>query len=388
LLRARWLGHRDFTLTKIKWTLAQQSDSQLQDLVKHLCHLLLDIDARVLRMTLTRLKKMHIFLHSLQWDQGLVVIVGHPNPPMRDKCMQPSRKAEIQGVLQQLLPEAILESMACEGPLPVDEGQDVQLLAGPGHVPQLLESSGRSLSMEGMYGAPSSSDFTSRSLTTEGPSLLESSPRESDQGAYGGSMSLGSSDDRALLVNAQRMFEEKFNSLSEQHQNEKDELVRSLQQQWQTERNLQAEELSSVTQQVYRLQQELQQLQNRDLAAEMRDMVSKMVRSEEQVRNSAQQGAMATNENLWLEQRQQVDELQKTQQAMMQELKELTRQHSEEARTMSEVQQSNHKLMEEQRETIRQLEGDLIKTKKDLVYKIHKMQQDMDQRSQDVQTVS
>ena len=80
-MQMRWLGHREFDLSLWKLTLKSAEappTSQLQDLAKHLHNLLLYQFVIRLRDTLKQLQKRHsIFLHSIVWDGGLEVYLGH-----------------------------------------------------------------------------------------------------------------------------------------------------------------------------------------------------------------------------------------------------------------------------------------------------------------------
>ena len=124
-MQMRWLGHREFDLSLWKLTLKSAEAppaSQLQDLTKHLHALLLDPDVTCVRDILKQLQKRHsIFLHSLVWDGGLGVYLGHTNPQKRAECMRPPMKDEVRSLLMQLLPDWALDVLSWEEPAPSGE---------------------------------------------------------------------------------------------------------------------------------------------------------------------------------------------------------------------------------------------------------------------------
>ena len=125
LMQMRWLGHREFDLSLWKLTLKSAEAppaSQLQDLTKHLHALLLDPDVTCVRDILKQLQKRHsIFLHSIVWDGGLGVYLGHTNPQKRAECMRPPMKDEVRSLLMQLLPDWALDVLSWEEPAPSGE---------------------------------------------------------------------------------------------------------------------------------------------------------------------------------------------------------------------------------------------------------------------------
>ena len=108
LLRLKWRGRMNFDLSFWKLDLKPEvsPSNKCENLVKHLCQAFLDKDVESLGTVLKQLKKQYsVFIHSILWDGGLHVFLGHNSPEDRDKCLLPPVKQEVQSIIRQLLPK-------------------------------------------------------------------------------------------------------------------------------------------------------------------------------------------------------------------------------------------------------------------------------------------
>ncbi|KAL8616661.1 hypothetical protein ACOMHN_031643 [Nucella lapillus] len=122
LLQVKWFGHRDFDLSQWKlWPRSETLPDQTQAFIKRLCGIVKDWDIKCLRTAVKRLKLQHsVFLHSLTWEEGLVVRLGHVNPDVRGISMKSPAKDAIQGILHQLVSCCDVE-LAFQDPVPLEE---------------------------------------------------------------------------------------------------------------------------------------------------------------------------------------------------------------------------------------------------------------------------
>ena len=224
----KWRGHRAFDLSVWKLALkrnpteaAPTTTSQLQDLTKHLCALLLDREVELVRDVLKRLKQTHsAFLHSLCWEDGsLSARLGHANPGKRADCMRSPAKDQVQSALLQLLPDWAQGLVTWEEPAPFDgegrelEGGGLPAAPEPGEHFDSVSSVDLFASSQGSI-SPSDQGLMSESSTPQ------PSPTESEVGAQSSFPRSSSSNDSSnnnseLMKYLERQMEENRSGLQE-----------------------------------------------------------------------------------------------------------------------------------------------------------------------------
>ena len=124
-----------------------------------------------MRNILKQLKQTHsVFLHSLLWDDGLVLHLGHINPQKRTECMQSPTRDEVRTLLMQLVSDRAMELVAWEEPVPIDEEESEEREASA--LPDVVEHFS-SVNTEELF---TSSQNSHSSMEDVRRSLIQQSP--------------------------------------------------------------------------------------------------------------------------------------------------------------------------------------------------------------------
>ncbi|XP_076443753.1 uncharacterized protein LOC143282123 [Babylonia areolata] len=362
LVQMKWIGHRDFTLSQWKITLKPEeasSPDRSQTFIKHLCSLLQDFDIECLRSVMKQLKQQHsVYLHSLAWDRGLVVYLGHTNPDMRDTCMKMPVKVAVQSALQPLVSDCGLD-LTWQDPELVEE-EDTE----DGRPPDLPEGESPARSAISLKLSTPDRINPARRFEDAQSSASASQQQTPSESGYSDQWSPSGSESRAssLMQIFQGLVEEKVSQLMERQPHlDRTENEEQLKQQL---ANLEHER-KELEQTVQELRRDLDESQSANRAmSEKQEKAEKrqeeMLQLVNQVRTQLQEqtetigemrGAASIAESQRKE-REMAEEKMKKEMKMMEEnlrsMEERSLQHQQDQAKMQEVIDKKHRLLEEE----------------------------------------